>query len=286
MPANPSSGKLAYVAIMLVAAGCLLLYIIRTNSRSGNDPGSVAVPRPASPQPTAATPEATRESVMAAGDAEAIKRALAAGMDVKSPLANFPGQDLTPMHVAAARSIPGLIASFVASGADVDARSADGRTPLMIAAAEGSAQLISELLVANAAIDIRDHHGRTALMHAAGAARAEAVDALIKAGADVNALDSSGTSALAYAAAIPANLPSMTLLIAAKADPEAADGVGVTPLMRAAERADAAQIVLLLNAGASPVVKSRDGRNALDRARSRTDDRGKEVAGVLDQAGS
>jgi hypothetical protein len=56
-------------------------------------------------------------------------------------------------------------------------------------------------------------------------------------------------------------------LLAAGADAKAADDVGVTLVMRAAEVGNAETVRLLLAAGADPTARDRFGRNAADRAR-------------------
>lgn len=272
--AAPTS-RLAYFAVMLVAAGFVLLYVVKGGSR----------PRQAGGADTA-TRAVDVESVVGTGNAEGIVSAIRGGMSVTEPLRSGPHKGLSPLHVVVVRGIDGAIAPIVGAGADVDARTADGTTALMLACTRDSLPAIQELLKAGASPDIRDSFGRTALMLAARAGKAGPVGVLIKAGADVKGADGSGATALAHAADRPINHEVMTLLLGAGSEVDLADAQGVTPLMRAAERADAQQVVQLLDAGAAARAKSRDGRTALDRARGRKDASGREVVAVLSDAGS
>src|SRR5439155_4033628 len=55
-------------------------------------------------------------------------------------------------------------------------------------------------------------------------------------------------------------------LLAAKADPDATDPIGDTPLHRAAEKASGAGIDVLIAAGARPDLRNNDGKTALELA--------------------
>ncbi len=281
MPANKPTAKLAYIAIMLVAAGFLLMYLFRPSGTKQSNSGQPNPPV----TPTAASVEATWANTLATGDAEAIKKALQAGSSPTAALTAAPNTGWTPLHVVSTRIVPGAIAALVAAGASPDAQTPDGKTPVWMAAQLGLIPCLNDLITANASVDKPDSQGKTALMMAAAAAKPDAVQTLLAAGAAHNVADGTGITALGYAVAIPGNSSIAKMLIEAGADPDVADAQGVTPLMRAAERSDAEQVVMLMNYGASPAGKSKDGKSALDRAKSRTDDAGKQVAGVLNQAG-
>lgn len=270
----PSAPRLVYLAVMLVAAGFLLLYAFRggqqPRSAQADGDGRASV---------------DLESVLSSGDADAIRGAIAHGLDVNLPLAKPPHRGLTPLHIVVTRSLTEAIAPLIRAGADPDARTADGTTALMMAAAQESLSSMSELLAGGASPDIRDSFGRSALMLAAGAGKARAVEALINAGADVRSIDGTGATVLWHAAGVPGNAEVIRRLLAAGAELDVADSRGVTPLMRSAELADTSQVILLLDLGAAPGSRSRDGRSALDRARVRTDKHGLEIAAILEQAG-
>jgi hypothetical protein len=63
------------------------------------------------------------------------------------------------------------------------------------------------------------------------------------------------------------NVAALRALLAAGADPKAADEDRVTLVMRAAEIGHAETVRVLLMAGADPTARDRHGRNAADRAR-------------------
>lgn len=56
----------------------------------------------------------------------------------------------------------------------------------------------------------------------------------------------------------------MRLLLAAGAEPNARDQYGITPLFCAARDGGAAQVMLLLECGADPTLRSDNGQCALD----------------------
>lgn len=274
MSTPPSAPRLAYLAVMLVAAGFLLLYLFR-----GGNP-----PRPAQADGVSQS-SVDLESVLSTGDAAAIRGALRPGLDLNSPMVKGTYRGLSPLHIVVTRALADAIAPLIQAGADPDARTADGTTALMIAAVQESTPALSELLTGGASPDVRDSYGRSALMLAARAGKSRSVESLISAGADVRTVDGTGATALWHAAGVPGNEEVIRRLLAAGAELDIADSQGVTPLMRSAELADTAQVILLLDLGAAPGSRSRDGRTALDRARVRTDKHGLEIAAILEQAG-
>lgn len=297
MRSGKPSVTLTYFAVMLVAAGFVLFYFVRgkpgPKTATGADQPRTNQPlanQPLANQPRtnegSSTPQqsGTLDGPITSGDLAAIKAAIP-GADLNAPITSAPYAGLTPLHVLATRTVPGAITALAAAGANVDGQTPDGRTALMLAAQQGLTSAMEELITANASVDMRDGQGRSALMLAAGAARSDAVKLLLHSGAAINAADSTGATAVAFAASMPGNIACLRPLIDAGADCDVPDTQGVTPLMRAAEKADGDQVVLLLNSGASPVGKSRDGKTALDRAKARTDSAGKQVADVLGQAG-
>ena len=69
------------------------------------------------------------------------------------------------------------------------------------------------------------------------------------------------------AAIVAGDVAAVRALLEGGADAKAADDVGVTLVMRAAEVGNAETVRLLLKAGADPAARDRFGRNAADRAR-------------------
>jgi ankyrin repeat protein len=94
----------------------------------------------------------------------------------------------------------------------------------------------------------------------------EAVRSLLSQNADVNAAQGDGMTALHWAANRE-DLDMTTLLLAARANPEAETRVGsITPLILAARTGSAPVIAALLKAGADPATSTR-GRRPTGRPR-------------------
>jgi ankyrin repeat protein len=118
-------------------------------------------------------------------------------------------------------------------------------------------------------------YGNTPLYNACFADRADAVAVLLARGADpnqrmtyrspVDGRVEEGLVALMLAQSVPV----MKALLDAGADPNAADSIGRTPLMRCALAATPEAIDLLLKAGADASARSREGYTAADAVRKR-----------------
>jgi cytohesin len=129
-------------------------------------------------------------------------------------------------------------------------RAAAGWTPLMFAVDEGDVGRMRALIAGGAVIDAADMDQRTALYHAALAGRAAAVGLLVECRADVRSTDSEGQTPLAATK----DAACQRLLKLGGAD-------GWTPLMVAADEADAAAVLAAIATG-----QGRDGINAANAA--------------------
>jgi len=79
---------------------------------------------------------------------------------------------------------------LIQAGADVNARSANGRTPLSFAVEENEPEIVSLLLAAGADVNAKNKSGSTALIIAAMENNnPEVLNVLIQAGADVTEAD-------------------------------------------------------------------------------------------------
>lgn len=100
----------------------------------------------------------------AAGDDVAMAaRLLRLGADPAAPGYYF---DETPLHAAARRASPGMIARLVAAGTSLEARTTDRQTALHLAATQGRVAAVRALLEAGADPDARDDRCVTPLMAA------------------------------------------------------------------------------------------------------------------------
>lgn len=127
-------------------------------------------------------------------------------------------------------------------------------------------------------LEVRDKRGYTVLMEAMctvqfGGNRTDAYTnvptaaALIENGADVNAAANDGTTALHLAVRGPED--SVKALIKAKADPNARDDAGNTPLILASKWESEKKVRMLLRAGADFNIKNNVGESAADMCAAR-----------------
>jgi ankyrin repeat protein len=152
-----------------------------------------------------------------------------------------------------------------------------------LVAASGANDLASIrlLLEKGANVNAKDEAGRTPLMHAAGNGNPKVIELLLSKGADVNAVSlekseivKNGPIALgnltALMLAAPSGGPEVTkALLDAGAKVDAADVRQMTALMLAVatDHADPRTVRLLIEHGADPWQKDRDGQSTLDWAK-------------------
>jgi len=89
------------------------------------------------------------------------------------------------------------IQELIKSGADVNAKDADGRPALMCDF--GNIEIVNELIKDGVNVNATSPDKKTALIRASESGNIDILKALIAAGANVNAKDSYGKTALAYA---------------------------------------------------------------------------------------
>jgi hypothetical protein len=109
------------------------------------------------------------------------------------------------------------------------------------------------------------NEGSTALMLASGQGMRAMVQELIEKGADVNAHDSDGGTALTYASIEDVVIVQWLLDHGAEIDPR--DVVGWTPLFYAVVHGRTDIVPVLLERGADPTLRDKDGNSVLARAR-------------------
>lgn len=171
------------------------------------------------------------------------------------------------------RSDAEVIAALAAGGVDVDAplpRVAGARegpygdTLLVAAARAGRIDLVRALLERGADLERQNTDGQTALLAALAAGRNDVVGLLLERGARLRGLrDARGQQPL-QVAVISGNALAVRVLIAAGADVNGADALGVTPLMDACRPRIAAEILhVLLEAGADPAPRNARGDTVL-----------------------
>ena len=183
-------------------------------------------------------------------EADRIKRWLVAIGDPKA--SDESGN--TPLLDAADNYDGPYLRALLKAGADPKAVSKHGWTPLMSAACYGSADAVQILIDAGSDVNAQDKNcgGQSVLMWAARSERqsSEKVRALLKAGANLKLESEGGYNAL-FSAASDNDLVCVELLLQAGADPKHRTKDGKTVIMVArAQKADENLINLLLKAGA------------------------------------
>jgi ankyrin repeat protein len=156
----------------------------------------------------------------------------------------------TALHYAAAFGTTEAVKLLLDSGADVNKANAIGATPLILGAS--SPAKVRMLLAAGADANATTKAGRTALIIAAGRAGGfESVKALVAAGARIDAADQLGITPILNAG-YGGDLESVRLLLDKGAPVNAADKAGYTPLLNAVTTNDIVRVRLLLSKGADP----------------------------------
>ena len=125
---------------------------------------------------------------------------------------------------------PRLVSTWLARGADANARDADGRTPLFEAVLPWKDPAIAELLFARGAdVGARDENGQTPLYAAAALGDEAHLRVVLDHGAEIDARDAYGRTPLHYAAHLGRG-EATTYLVSRGADVSLRDHDGRTPL--------------------------------------------------------
>jgi len=177
-----------------------------------------------------------------AKDAAAVRRALAAGADANSRSEN----GVPALGIAARSGQPDVVAALIEAKADVSAHPENGVTPLMGAIESGSLESVRALLQAGADPNLPDKMRRKPLQVAGNFRRTEIAVVLLNAGARIDS-----TSLAAATLAAPLEL--VQALLAAGAQPNAANGHALQEATRGCYRSERTDVIrALLDAGADP----------------------------------
>jgi ankyrin repeat protein len=163
---------------------------------------------------------------------------------------------------------PGLFRAMLAQGANTAYTDAQGNSLLLLAAKRHHVTALEALVAAGADVSARNAEGDTALAIAAGKSEYElmVIGVGLALGQDRNSL-----MRLVFrpapksdeSASTERRLQAARVLLSAKADPNAADGSGNTPLLEATRSGDAELVGMLIAAGARVDARNSAGATPL-----------------------
>jgi hypothetical protein len=145
---------------------------------------------------------------------------------------NMPDHCGAPIYSAARGGHINIVRFLIENGANVNAKSYDGKTPLHGAAENMNKDIALLLLEKGADINAKERNGWTPLNQAIRNYHKDAAALLIEKGADVNVKDVNGMTPL-HNAVVYSNKDAAALLIEKDVDVNAIDDIGKTPLDRA-----------------------------------------------------
>ena len=208
--------------------------------------------------------------VRVAKDPPLLKLLLEAGANPNAVRPNFDGATSALHYAVNAPPNSEAAKLLLEHGAKPNATARHGQhgvTPLMLAANGKDAALVQLLLDHKADPNLRDVAGNTALLNAVRGQAVDVVRALLAAGANPDVTtenDYPGYPALMLAVTDAANREVAVALLAAKANVNAPDPNGKTPLHWAVEKKRTDLMELLLKAGADVNLRDKSGLTPLD----------------------
>lgn len=154
------------------------------------------------------------------------------------------------LHDAARNGDVDRTRQLLDGGASLNDKDESGEPALLIASLAGQKEEVALLLDRGADIEIRNKHGLTALHAAAYGGRLDVVELLVAKGAAVNDHNNFYNMSPLHAAAEEGHAEVVAFLLANKAEVEAKERNGYTPLTQAGWRQHWDAAALLLKAGA------------------------------------
>ena len=151
----------------------------------------------------------------------------------------------------------------------IDDASDEGITPLIASASEGHTEIVQALIAAGANVDAKDKDGTNALMAASARGHVDAVKALLEAGAKVNEQNDDGHTALMFAYNGKNQVETLwerysQFVADSDKGEEKVDDAGTGPIIKEALANHVALVELLVQKGADPNLKDKEGHNAKD----------------------
>ena len=194
------------------------------------------------------------------GNPSIINKLLSLGLDIDSRSGPF---DRTPLMCAAADGKQSAFEMLIQNGADPSLKDVCHNNLLHFAAQGGDMTIINKLISLGLDIDSRSFPGETPLMHAAADGKQSAFETLIQNGADPFLKDNDSSSLLHHAAN-GGNTSIIDKLLSLGLDVDSRSSYSSsTPLMYAAEWPQQKAFQMLIQTGADPFLKDKDGSSLL-----------------------
>lgn len=177
-----------------------------------------------------------------------------------------------PLHAAAANDDVAALQRLLSEGAEVDARDASGSTALLVATRANHNRAARVLIEAGADVNAKDNINDSAYLYAGARGHLEILKMTLAYGADLKSTNRYGGTAL-IPAAERGHVATVQTLIEAGVDVDHVNKLGWTALLEAIILGDGGdrhrQIVdALLKAGANPNLADGDGVTPLQHARA------------------
>lgn len=178
-----------------------------------------------------------------------VERLIASGADLEARDA----QGRTALLLAVAGNHVAMAKALLAGGASPNTQAANRDTPWLLAGASGRTEIVAAMLPLQPDLSLRNRYGGNALIPACERAHVETVKLLLTSGIDVNHVNDLGWTCLVEIVILgdggPRHQEVAKLVLAAGADPSLADKDGVTPLAHARARRQDAVAALIEAAG-------------------------------------
>jgi len=199
------------------------------------------------------------------GNLDVVKSTLSRGADINAK----DKHGWTPLFHAVKHGEMEIASYLLENGAEVNLISVLGTTPLRLASAEGNIDMVKLLLAKGADTNLTGDHGNSPLHRAAEESKnVEVVRMLISRGANVNARSRDGATPLMRSCYVPEITKA---LIESGAEINAQDDEGRTALFFASYWRCRATARILVENGADPTIKNKQGESAWDIARRSQD---------------